>query len=47
MNHILIYSPSAYVTCVYNSFWLDGMVSLVDTAASDVTNIDFMHPHGL
>ena len=38
-------SPSAYVTCIYNSFWCDGMVSLVGIAAGDVINIDFMH-HG-
>ena len=39
-------SPSAHVTCIYNSFWWVGMVSLVDIAAGNVTNIDFMHPHG-
>ena len=37
-------SLSAYFTCIYNS-WV-GMVSLVDIAAADVINIDFMHPHG-
>ena len=46
MNHMLILSSSTYVTCVYNSFWWVGMVSLVDIAASDVINIGFMHPHG-
>ena len=43
---MLIFSPSAYVTCVYNSFWWVGMVRLVDTAAGDVIDIDLMHPHG-
>ena len=47
MNDMLIFSPSAYVTCVYNSFWWVGMVSLVDVAADDANNIDFMHAHGL
>ena len=46
MNHILIFSPSAYVTCVYNSFWWVGMVILVDIVSGDVINIDFMDPHG-
>ena len=46
MNHMLIFSQSAYVTFVYNSFWWVGMVTLVDIAACDVINIDFMHPHG-
>ena len=45
MNHMLIFSPSAYVTCVYNSFWWVDMVSLVDIAADEVFNIDFMHAH--
>ena len=39
-------SPSSYVTCIYNSFWLLCKVSLVDIAAGDVINIDLMHPHG-
>ena len=46
MNHMLIFSPSACVTCVHNLFWWVDMVSLVDIAADDVINIDFMHPHG-
>ena len=46
MNHMLIFNPSAYVTCVYNSFLLIGMVSLFDIAAGDVINVDFMHRHG-
>ena len=46
MNHMLIFSLSAYVTCVYSSLWWVGMVSLVDIAEVDVINIDFMHPHG-
>ena len=40
------FSPSTYVTFVYNSFWLVGMVNLVDIAPGDVINIDFMHLHG-
>ena len=44
MNHMLIYSPSAYVACV--KLILVGMISLVDIAAGDVINIDFMHPLG-
>ena len=28
-------SPSAYVTCIYNSFWWVDMVSLVDIAAGN------------
>ena len=40
-------SPSAYVTLIYNSFWWVGMLSLVDIAAGDVINIEFMHPHEL
>ena len=39
-------SPSAYVTCIYNLFWSVGMVSLVEIAATDVTDFDFIHPHG-
>ena len=46
MNHILIFSPSVYVTFVYNSFWWVDTVSLVDIAAGDVTNIDFMLTNG-
>ena len=47
MNDMLIFSPSAYVvTCIYNSFWWVSMVSLVDIAAGDVINTDFIHPHG-
>ena len=46
MNHMLIFSPSAYVICIQNSFWWVDMVSLVDIAAGDVINTDFMHPHG-
>ena len=38
MNHMLIFSPSAYVTCVYNSFWWVDMVSLVDIAAGAAIN---------
>ena len=38
-------SPSAYVTCIYNSFWWIGMVSLVDIAVGDGINTDFMHSH--
>ena len=46
MNHMLMFSPSTYVTCVYNSFrWVD-MVSLVDMAADHVIIVDFMHPRG-
>ena len=33
-------SPSAYVTCIYNSFWWVGMVSLVDIAAVDIIITD-------
>ena len=47
MIHMLIFSPSAYVTYVYNSYWWDDMVSSVDIAGGDVINTDFMHPHGL
>ena len=36
MNHTLTFSPSAYVTCGYNSFWWVGMINLVDIAAGDV-----------
>ena len=39
-------SPSAYAAFIYNSYWLVGMVSLVNIAVGDVINIDFMHPHG-
>ena len=46
MNHMFIFSTSAYVTCVYNLFWWVGMVSLVDIAAVDAINIDCMHPNG-
>ena len=46
MNHILIFSPPAFVTCIYNSFWWVDMVSLVNIAVGDVINIDFMHLHG-
>ena len=42
---MLIFKPSAYEICVYNSFWWISMVSLVDIAAGDVINIGFMHPH--
>ena len=42
---MLIFTQSAYKTSVYNSFWLVGMVILVDIAAGDAINIDFMHPH--
>ena len=45
-DYMLIFSLPAYVTCVYNSFWWVGTVSLVDIAAGDIINIDFMHPHG-
>ena len=38
-----IFSQSTYVTCVYNSFWSVGMVSLVDIAAGNVLNIDSVH----
>ena len=41
---MLIISPSAYVTCVCNSFWWVSMVSLVDITVGDAINIDFMHP---
>ena len=33
-------SPSAYVTCIYNSFWWVDMVSLVDIAAGDIIITD-------
>ena len=46
MNHMLILSPSAYMTCIYNSFWWVGIVSLFDIAVGDAINIDFMHPMG-
>ena len=46
MNHMLIFSPSAYETCIYNSFCWVGMVYSVDIAAGDVININFMHLHG-
>ena len=46
MNHMLTFSPSAYVAFVCNSFWWVGMVTLNDIAAGDVLNIDFMHPRG-
>ena len=36
---------SAYFTCIYNSFWWIYMASLVDIAAGDVINIDFLHHH--
>ena len=39
-------SPSPYVTFIYNLFWWDGMVSLVDIAAGDVIILDFEHPYG-
>ena len=39
-------TPSACLTCIYNSFWWVGVVSLVDIAADNIINIDFMHPHG-
>ena len=39
-------SPYVYLTCIYNSFWWVSMVSLVDIAAGNVINIDFMHPLG-
>ena len=41
-------SLSAYVVCIYNSFWWIGMVSLVVIAGviGDFINIDFMHLHG-
>ena len=32
---------------VYTTRFCDAMVSLVNIAAGDVINIDFMHPHGL
>ena len=38
--------PSAYITCICNSLWWVDMISLVDIAACNVINIDFMHPHG-
>ena len=43
---MLIFSQSAYVTCIYNSFLWIAMVSLVGIAAGDVVNIDFMHRNG-
>ena len=46
MNHMLIFNPSAYATSILNSFWCIGMVILVDIAAGDVINSDFIHPHG-
>ena len=46
MNHMSIFSPSAYVNFVYNSFWWVGMVSLVDIPVGDVIDIDFIHLHG-
>ena len=46
MDHMLIFNASAYVACVYNSFWWVAIVGLVDIAAVDVVNNDFMHPHG-
>ena len=36
---------STYFTCIYNSFWWVYMASLVDIAAGDVINIDFLHHH--
>ena len=36
---------STYFTCIYNSFWWFYMASLVDIAAGDVINIDFLHHH--
>ena len=41
-----ISSSAFHVTCIYNSFCNVYMVSLVDIAAGDVVNIDFMYPHG-
>ncbi len=38
-------NPSAYVTCIYNSFWWVGMITSVDITEGDV-EINFMHPHG-
>ena len=42
---MFLFSLSAYVTCARNSFWSVAMVNLVDIAAGDVINIDFIHSH--
>ena len=39
-------SPSAYVTCMYNSIWWVGTNNLVDIATEDIITTDFIHPHG-
>ena len=39
-------SPSACVTYLYHSFWWIVMVSLIDIAASEVFDINFMRLHG-
>ena len=36
---------SAYVSCVYNTFWWIGLISEVDVELCDV-KIEFLHPHG-
>ena len=46
MNHMLIISPSAYLTCAYNSLWWVGKVSLVDIAAGDAINQLLLHLPG-
>ena len=39
------FTPSTYVTCIYNSFWWVGIITLVNREAGDV-KVNFMHPHG-
>ena len=39
------FTPSSYISCVYNSLWWVGLVNKVDEEQCDV-DVQFMHPHG-
>ena len=44
ITNVIELRVSAYVSCVYNTFWWIGLILEVDVELGDV-KIDFLHPH--
>ena len=45
ITNVIELRVSAYVSCIYNTFWWIGLILEVDVELGDV-KIDFLHPHG-
>ena len=46
ITNVIEFRVSAYISCVYNTFWWIGLILEVDVELGDV-KIDFLHLHGL